>query len=89
MKDAAGSSRPDDANSAIYIDDKDLNRANSSEVQEQSQEEANADEKRIAELSKLSEDHQERLQVLSEVFEKASKNDRIVEVRHSTSKNFL
>lgn len=74
VKGAAGSSRMDDADSTIFVDQ---------QKPEYEQEEADEqDRRRIELLSQLSEDHQERLQVLGDVFQKAQKHDLPVEVWH-------
>lgn len=70
----------DDGNNTIYIDDNEDHHMQDESLFQKKDTEINGDQRRIALLSQLSEDHQERLQVLSEVFLKASKNDRPVEV---------
>lgn len=79
IKESAESSCMDDGNNTIYIDDNEDNHMQDESLFQKKDTEIN-DQRRIALLSQLSEDHQERLRVLSEVFLKASKNDRPVEV---------
>lgn len=75
VKEAAGSSHIDDANSTMFIDEQKDERE-----QQQTDEQLRADQRRIELLSQLSEDHQERLQVLADVFEKAQRHDLPAEV---------
>lgn len=79
IKESAESSCVDDGNNTIYIDDNEDHHMQDESLFQKKDTEIN-DQRRIALLSQLSEDHQERLRVLSEVFLKASKNDRPVEV---------
>lgn len=79
----AGSSRMDDGDITMSIgEQKDqpiVTMADGCE-QEQTDEQARADQRRIELLSELDEDHQERLQVLADVFQKAQEPDLPAEV---------
>ncbi|KAG0558174.1 hypothetical protein M758_10G009100 [Ceratodon purpureus] len=75
VREAAGSSRIDDADSILFIDEQ-----KDGCEQQQTDEQLSADQRRIELLSQLSKDHQERLETLADVFEKAQKQDLPAEI---------